>query len=182
MIYYMSNNNDTLGKDLKNQIDNLDLNCPKCPENPACPKCPECDCPENKTCPACPTCPSLKCPEKTCPDVHVPSVNDIVDGDVRFTSGQHGSDSAILLEDTGDANSLFDAAVHSRFPIANDLQSAVAAKLPDKVVTDPRTGVESPNTAEMAFDDGNGFIRGACYGKLYYSTGNYILNIYNISF
>ena len=99
----------------------------------------------------------------------------IVDGDVRFTSGQHGSDSAILLEDTGDANSLFDAAAHSRFPIANDLQSAVAAKLPDKVVTDPRTGVESPNTAEMAFDDGNGFIRGACNGKINYSTGEIML-------
>jgi hypothetical protein len=62
---------------IKQKLDDFKLNCPACPK---CPDYPECDCPENKTCPPCPACPSLKCPEKTCPDVRVPSVNDIVNG------------------------------------------------------------------------------------------------------
>ena len=99
----------------------------------------------------------------------------IVNGDVRFTSGQHGSDSAILLADTGDANSLFDSAAHSRFPAVGALQSAVAAKLPDKVVTDPRTGVESANLKAMAMDDGQGRIYGTCNGTINYSTGEVML-------
>jgi len=80
MIYYMSNNNDTLGKDLKNQIDNLDLNCPKCPENPACPKCPDLTCNEG-ACPKCPECPETgNCPKVECPDTSCPTVDDIVSG------------------------------------------------------------------------------------------------------
>ena len=80
MIYYMSNNNDTLGKDLKNQIDNLDLNCPKCPENPACPKCPDLTCNEG-VCPKCPECPETgNCPKVECPDTSCPTVGDIVSG------------------------------------------------------------------------------------------------------
>lgn len=80
MIYYMSNNSDTLGKDLKNQIDNLDLNCPKCPENPGCPACPKC--PDLKcnggACPKCPV--TGDCPKTTCPETSCPTVDDIVTG------------------------------------------------------------------------------------------------------
>ena len=57
MIYYMSTNSETLGKDLKNQISNLDLECPKCPDHPGCP--------------ACPKCPDLKCNEGMCPECPV---------------------------------------------------------------------------------------------------------------
>lgn len=86
MIYYMSTNSESLGKDLKDQISNLDLECPKCPDNPGCPACPKCpdlkcnegscpkcpDCSEggNKECPACPTSPPISCP----------TVEDIVTG------------------------------------------------------------------------------------------------------
>jgi len=86
MIYYMSNNSESLGKDLKDQISNLDLECPKCPDHPGCPACPKCPdlkcnegmCPEcpvcseggDKECPTCPTTPSVSCP----------TVDDIVTG------------------------------------------------------------------------------------------------------
>jgi hypothetical protein len=86
MIYYMSTNSESLGKDLKDQISNLDLECPKCPDHPGCPACPKCPdlkcnegmCPEcpvcseggDKECPACPTTPSVSCP----------TVDDIVTG------------------------------------------------------------------------------------------------------
>tara|TARA_B100001248_G_C27313232_1_gene423032 strand:+ start:194 stop:1021 length:828 start_codon:yes stop_codon:yes gene_type:complete len=92
MIYYMSTNSENLGKDLKEQINNLDLECPECPDHPGCPACPKCPdlkcnegmCPEcpacpategeggdgNKECPACPTVPSVSCP----------TVDDIVTG------------------------------------------------------------------------------------------------------
>ena len=80
MIYYMSNNTDTLGQDLKNKLNSLDLNCPECPENPACPACPKC--PDLKCddgiCPKCPECPTSTKTE--CPKTSCPSVNDIVSG------------------------------------------------------------------------------------------------------
>ena len=86
MIYYMSTNSETLGKDLKDQISNLDLECPKCPDHPgcpACPKCPDLKCNEGM-CPECPACPAGEdgeCP--ACPTtqaVSCPTVEDIVTG------------------------------------------------------------------------------------------------------
>ena len=80
MIYYMSTNNDKIGDDLKNQINNLDLNCPKCPESPACPKCPDLKCNEG-ICPKCPECPvKNECPKTEYPDISCPTVDDIVTG------------------------------------------------------------------------------------------------------
>lgn len=86
MIYYMSTNSETLGKDLKDQISNLDLECPKCPDHPgcpACPKCPDLKCNEGM-CPECPACPSgegEECPTcPTVPPVSCPTVEDIVSG------------------------------------------------------------------------------------------------------
>tara|TARA_A100001015_G_scaffold221522_1_gene249332 strand:+ start:395 stop:1099 length:705 start_codon:yes stop_codon:yes gene_type:complete len=88
MIYYMSTNSENLGKDLKDQINNLDLECPECPDHPGCPACPKCpdlkcnegSCPECPACPAtegeggeCPTCPNI-------PPVSCPTVDDIVTG------------------------------------------------------------------------------------------------------
>ena len=83
MIYYMSNNSETLGKDLKDQINNLELECPTCPDHPgcpACPKCPDLKCNEG-ICPECPACPAgedKECP--TVPPVSCPTVDDIVTG------------------------------------------------------------------------------------------------------
>jgi hypothetical protein len=88
MIYYMSTNSESLGKDLKDQISNLDLECPKCPDHPgcpACPKCPDLKCNEGM-CPECPACPegegeSKECPAcPTVPPVSCPTVDDIVTG------------------------------------------------------------------------------------------------------
>ena len=85
MIYYMSSNSESLGKDLKDQINNLDLECPSCPDHPgcpACPKCPDLKCNEG-SCPECPACPKTDkecpaCPEA--PTVSCPTVDDIVTG------------------------------------------------------------------------------------------------------
>jgi hypothetical protein len=88
MIYYMSTNSESLGKDLKDQINNLDLECPECPDHPgcpACPKCPDLKCNEGM-CPECPACPAGEgeggeCPAcPTVPPVSCPTVDDIVTG------------------------------------------------------------------------------------------------------
>ena len=91
MIYYMSNNSESIGKDLKDQISNLDLECPECPDHPgcpACPKCPDLKCNEGK-CPECPVCTAgegtegegKECPAcPTIPPVSCPTVDDIVTG------------------------------------------------------------------------------------------------------
>lgn len=90
MIYYMSTNSENLGEDLKDQINNLDLECPKCPDHPgcpACPKCPDLKCNEG-ICPECPVCSEGagegeggECPAcPTVPPVSCPTVDDIVTG------------------------------------------------------------------------------------------------------
>ena len=90
MIYYMSSNNQMMKEDLKDQINNLDLECPKCPENPGCPSCPACPkCPDLKCnegiCPECPECPATeegdgKCPPCPTDSTSCPTVDDIVTG------------------------------------------------------------------------------------------------------
>ena len=94
----------------------------------------------------------------------------IVGGDVRFTSGQHLSTSAIALTDTGDSLSLFDSAAVGRIPAATALESAVAARLPDDTVI--REGVEYHNTNAFAYDDGRGNIVGAASGTIDYRTSS----------
>ena len=79
MMYYLSTNTEQMNKDIKDEISNLELECPKCPEHPgipACPKCPDLNCSNEGKCPECPVnkeCPSL-------PEVNCPSVEDIVSG------------------------------------------------------------------------------------------------------
>jgi hypothetical protein len=88
MIYYMSSNNQMMKEDLKDQINNLDLECPECPDHPgcpACPKCPDLKCNEG-SCPECPACPVVaegggECPAcPSAPTVSCPTVDDIVSG------------------------------------------------------------------------------------------------------
>jgi hypothetical protein len=81
MIYYMSRNSETLGKDLKDQINNLDLECPECPDHPGCPKCPDLEC-NGGGCPECPSCSEAdkECPVTECPTSSCPTVDDIVTG------------------------------------------------------------------------------------------------------
>ena len=92
MIYYMSTNSEQMNEDIKDSINNLDLECPKCPDHPNIPSCPECpslECNGN-SCPECPVSsadspkngdsPKTDCPK--CPDVtaNCPSVDDIISG------------------------------------------------------------------------------------------------------
>ena len=95
----------------------------------------------------------------------------IVNGDIRFTSGQRLSTSAILLADTGDAGSFLDAAANGRIPIAGDIEAAVAARLPNDTIVDKKTGISSPNVGAFFYDDGKGNISGACNGSINYESG-----------
>ena len=95
----------------------------------------------------------------------------IVDGDLRFTSGSHLSTSAILIEDTGDAGSLIDAAAVGRFPAAAKIGTPVASALPPDTLLDKKTGAEVQNVSQMFYDDGHGNIRGICSGEISYSSG-----------
>jgi hypothetical protein len=88
MLYFMSKSGDQMRNDIKNDIANLDLECPACPENKECPACPACPkCPDLKCsdgiCPECPACPegTGECPAcPVAPEVSCPSVDDIVTG------------------------------------------------------------------------------------------------------
>ena len=79
MVYYVSTDTNKMNQDIKDDIANLDLECPKCPEHPgipACPKCPDLTCDTDGKCPDCPANPV--CP--TLPEVNCPNVEDIVSG------------------------------------------------------------------------------------------------------
>ena len=97
----------------------------------------------------------------------------IVDGDLRFTSGQHLSTSAIALtagtSGTANVDELFDGSNRiARFPASP--AGAVSAKLPpDTLINDK--GVTVPNTSAFFYDDGHGNIRGTASGTINYQTG-----------
>tara|TARA_R100001594_G_scaffold19180_1_gene37417 strand:+ start:214 stop:1809 length:1596 start_codon:yes stop_codon:yes gene_type:complete len=97
----------------------------------------------------------------------------IVDGDLRFTSGQHLSTSAIALSagvsGTADTDELFDGSNRiARFPASPS--GAVAAKLPPDTIIDDK-GVTIPNSSVFFYDDGHGNIRGTATGTINYQTG-----------
>ena len=98
----------------------------------------------------------------------------IVNGDVRFTSGQHLSTSAILLADTGDSGSFIDAAANGRIPAIANIPTAVAARLPDDVLYDRITYATSPNNVFL-HDNGLGRLVGSNgmsgFGNINYETG-----------
>ena len=95
----------------------------------------------------------------------------IVNGDIRFTSGQYLSTSAILLADTTDAGSFIDAAANGRIPAAAKISAPVASKLPEDSVYDKVTNIATPNIGAMFYDDGFGNISGTCRGTINYETG-----------
>ena len=92
MLYYIGSNTDELQAEitsLQDEINTMELECPKCPDHPkipACPKCPDVNYPEGGSCPECPDC---NCPENDdecppCPDcnasVDCPTLEDIIGG------------------------------------------------------------------------------------------------------
>ena len=93
----------------------------------------------------------------------------IVGGDIRFTSGQHLSTSAISISAPASGTTPFGV---GRFVMAvGDIEKAVAAQLPDDVIYDKKTNQSNPNVNAMFHDDGHGNISGTCSGTINYETG-----------
>jgi len=98
----------------------------------------------------------------------------IVNGDVRFTSGQRLSTSAIALTagvDGASASYNIFAQQNGWFPALANVPDAVAAKLPDDVIYDRITYSTSPNSTAFGYDDGWGNLQGMCSGSINYETG-----------
>ena len=93
----------------------------------------------------------------------------IVRGDIRFTSGQHLSTSAISVSAPASGTTIFAV---GRFSMAvGDIEDAVAARLPDDVIYDKRSNISIPNVSQMFYDDVHGNISGTCKGTVNYETG-----------
>ena len=99
----------------------------------------------------------------------------IVNGDIRVTSGQNTSASAISLTTNTDGASgtdeWFDGSnVIGRIPAA--AEAAVAARLPDDTVRDRDSYKERPNTGVFVVDNGRGSLAGGgITGNINYETG-----------
>lgn len=98
----------------------------------------------------------------------------IVNGDIRFTSGQRLSTSAIALGDSSGGDT--DIWGVGRIPAVANVEAAVASRLPNDTIVDKKTGVASPNVGAFFYDDGKGNISGACSGTINYKTGAIDLN------
>ena len=92
----------------------------------------------------------------------------IVGGDIRFTSGQHLSTSAIALAAPTSGTTPFGV---GRIPAIGSIEGAVAAKLPDDTVYDKATYDSAPITAAFMYDNGDGSLSGAGSGSINYETG-----------
>ena len=92
----------------------------------------------------------------------------IVNGDVRFTSGQYLSGSAIALAAPGSGTTPFGV---GRLTAIGDVEAAVAARLPDDTIYNKETYDASPNKAAFMYDDGQGNLKGAGTGTINYETG-----------
>ena len=92
----------------------------------------------------------------------------IVNGDMRFTSGNRTRVSAIALAAPGSGTTPFGV---GRIPAIGSVDAAVAAQLPDDTVFTKDTYIENKNQNVFAYDDGKGAIKGACAGTINYETG-----------
>jgi hypothetical protein len=98
----------------------------------------------------------------------------IVNGDLRITSNQNLSSSAISVttnsDGTAGTDELFDTSnVIGRFPAT--IPAAVSAYLPDDNLFDLLTNEAIPNISEFGTDDGFGRFGGKCGGTINYDTG-----------
>lgn len=91
----------------------------------------------------------------------------IVNGDLRFTSNDRTSASAILLADSSGSDT--DLWGVGRFPDVANVEAPVSAQLPDDTLYDDKY-IGSPNSSAFAYDDGNGNIIGSATGKINYET------------
>ena len=97
----------------------------------------------------------------------------IVNGDIRVTSKQRLSTSAISLttntDGTAGTDELFDGSNKiGRIPVS--ASGAVAARLPDDTMINSE-GVRVPNRSVFFYDDGHGNIKGTAQGRINYQTG-----------
>jgi len=100
----------------------------------------------------------------------------IVNGNLRITSSQPVSASAIAIttntDGTATEDELFDGTnTFGRFPA--DVPAAVAAKLPDSSTFDSVTYAEIPNLSNIIYDTGNGLLEtdDGTKGTINYETG-----------
>ena len=93
----------------------------------------------------------------------------IVGGDIRFTSGQHLSTSAIAISAPASGTTPFGVGAFNM--AVGAIEAAVAARLPDDTILDKKSGVEVPNTNAFFYDDGFGNINGVCTGTINYESG-----------
>lgn len=91
----------------------------------------------------------------------------IVGGDIRFTSGQRLSGSAILLAAPTSGTTPFGV---GRVPAIGNVNSPVPANVPTDKLVDVH-GIARPNTDAFFYDDGHGNIAGAATGSINYTTG-----------
>ena len=94
----------------------------------------------------------------------------IVDGDIRFTSGQRTRASAVALSDSsGGDTDIWGVGI---FPAVANVETAVPALLPDDVVYTKDTYITQSNMGAFSYDDGKGNILGGeASGTINYETG-----------
>jgi len=97
----------------------------------------------------------------------------IVNGDIRFTSGNRTRNSAIALAAPGSGTTPFGV---GRLPAIGSIEAAVAARLPDDTVFNKADYVQNKNLGAFAYDDGKGNINGVMTGTINYETGALDLN------
>ena len=105
----------------------------------------------------------------------------IIDGDIRFTSGSSLSTSAIALTVGSSGTADFLGAGRIPSPIGTgggvaEIEQAVASRLPEDILYDRSSGTASANIGAMFYDDGKGNISGTCNGTIDYRTGAMNLN------
>lgn len=97
----------------------------------------------------------------------------LVGGDVRFTSGQRLSTSAILLA-APSAGETTPFGV-GRIPAIGSVDAPVAARVPNDIILNRASGIEANNDGVFFHDNGKGSIVGAASGKINYTTGEFFL-------
>ena len=95
----------------------------------------------------------------------------IENGDVVFRSASNLEGSAISLAVPTGAASEYNPFGVGRIPAIGNINTAVAAKLPDDVTYDRVTYAQIPNSGAFGYDDGNGNLVGKCRGTINYETG-----------
>ena len=78
------------------------------------------------------------------------------------------STSAILLAAPTSGTTPFGV---GRLPAIANVEAPVSSKLPPDTIIDKKTGLETKNISQMAYDNGDGIIQGVCSGTISYSSG-----------